>query len=99
MSVTTARLWPDPTPLEIAQGRCPDDAPGIMAALAHRLYWSMKSRANGTRHLDSCRNARVNATWFPCQDECTDAQTLIVWAQTYRQRHAPAEQARRLEAV
>lgn len=63
---------------------CPSDPSVIMAGLRRYLYRSMKPRANGTRHLDSCRNARVNATWFECQKECLDAQMLLIWEATWR---------------
>jgi hypothetical protein len=65
----------------------PSDPAQIVAALRRWLYRSMKPRANGTRHLDSCRNARVNASWFECQKECTDAQVSLVWAERFLTAH------------
>lgn len=45
----------------------------------HRvLRKAMRSRANGTRHLDSCRNVHVNASWYPCSDPCREAQDVLL---------------------
>lgn len=80
----------------VVASMCPSDPSVIMAGLRRYLYRSMKPRANGTRHLDSCRNARVNATWFECQKECTHAQTLLIWESTWRrlyERPQPEQRA------
>jgi hypothetical protein len=86
----TLRLFPDLGPTEIVAGQCPSDPIAVIDGLRWALDRSMKARANGTQHLDSCRNARVNASWFACQRECTYAQILLAWADTWVSRR-PAE--------
>jgi hypothetical protein len=90
----TLRLFPELSPTEIAAAACPSDPLDVIDGLRWALSRSMKSRANGTLHLDSCRNARVNASWFECQKECTHAQILLIWADTWISRHPAAEERR-----
>lgn len=79
----------------IAVAACPADPCELIAGFRLMLWRAMKPRANGTRHLDSCRNARINATWFACQPECEQAQILLVWGDVWSERNvAPRRVAR-----
>ena len=48
-----------------------------MADYDRLLRRAMKKRADGSLHLDTCFNARVNSKMYSCQPDCTEAQRLI----------------------
>lgn len=77
----------EPLDLTIAR-ECPSDPRELVAGFCRALRKATKPRADGSRHLDGCRNARVNSQWFACQDECTDAQVLLVWGLLWLARNA-----------
>lgn len=79
-------LLPPQAPAEIVARECPTDPGEIIAGYQRALSKAMKPRADGGRHLDTCRNARVNSQWFRCQDECTDAQVMLVWGPLWLER-------------
>lgn len=71
------------------------DLLSIIGSFHKALHKAMKPRANGTMHLDTCRNARVNSQWFPCQDECTEAQALLErWKPRTGQKQAAVRRIR-----
>lgn len=55
----------------------PADPLLVLVAARWALSRAMLPRANGSRHLESCRNARVNSQWFECSKDCSRAQVTL----------------------
>jgi hypothetical protein len=88
--VTALRLFPDPSPTELAVAACPSDPMDVLATLQAVLPWALVYRG-GTYHLTTCRDSHVNTRTYGCSKKCTRMQGVFVWLNTTLERRPAAE--------